>query len=211
MALNVNYYRTNFTDKIERVTSIQGDRQTVNAGKALHWGVETSVNAMLGGLDAAASFTFARNRWQEMTLDEIFSESAEDIVDKVVPFSPELMANGAVGYNLGKLRIGLSVNWWDEYYGSYTNEYTLADGKTVEDAKLPFFMTLNADVSYTFDLGAAGLKLRLDFNNLLNRENYANAAYSADYNRNDDLAGTYYMYVMQAPLFNTFLTTELTF
>ncbi|MEE4312461.1 MAG: TonB-dependent receptor [candidate division KSB1 bacterium] len=211
LAINANLYRIQFTDKIERVTPLQGERMTVNAGKAVHQGVELAANSKFGKIDASAALTYAQNRWDKMNLEQIFSVDADDIVDKVVPFSPEIMANVAVGYRFGDLRLGLGVNYWDEYYGSYSNTYTDVNGNEVS-AKLPKFIDVSANVSYSFDLIGAKAKVRLDLGNLLNRkDNYASAAYSADYNRNDDLAGSYYMYVMPAPLFNTFLTTEIMF
>jgi len=208
--LNANFYYTDFSDKIERVTTFQGESETINAGKAVHKGVELFGSAIFGNLDASASLTYAQNRWEEINFDEIFGESAKDVEGKVVPYSPEIMANAGVGYRFGNLRVGLGVNYWDEYYGSYTNEYTLADG-SVKEAKLPYFFTLNANVSYGLKIAGADVNFRLDLNNLTNRENYAAASYATDYNRNDDLLGENYMYVAQAPLFNTFLTTEIFF
>ena len=64
-----------------------------------------------------------------MNLQTIFYEDAADVIGKVVPYSPEKMANGNIGYTFyglpldGNLRIGLSTKWWDEYYGTYTNKY----------------------------------------------------------------------------------------
>jgi outer membrane receptor protein involved in Fe transport len=209
-SFNANYYRINFEDKIESIVDRDDNSITTNAGKALHQGIEVAATGVIGQVDYAASWSWARNRWEEMNLNELFDEPAEDIVDKVVPFSPELMRSFAFGYTTGPIRIGVSSDWWDEYYGSYTNEYTLIDG-TVVPAKLPAFFQLNADISYELEIAGTEVLLRLDLNNLTNRQNFTRAEWSTDYNRNDDLAGQDYMYVGQAPLFNAFFTTEIRF
>jgi outer membrane receptor protein involved in Fe transport len=211
LGAKVNYYHTQYEDKIESVQDLQGDWSTLNAGKALHQGVEVELNGQAGNMDFAGSLSWAKNRWQEMKVQTIFDADAEDVVDKVVPFSPERMASASVGYRFGKIRLGLGLSWWDEYYATYTNEYTTTEGD-VEEAKLPYFMDLSANISIPIEFGGTVVNLRLDFNNILNRsDNYFKAEYSKDYNRNDALSGVYHWYVLQAPLFNTFLTMEVTF
>ena len=121
------------------------------------------------------------------------------MVNKVVPFAPEQILNAELGYNIKSFRLGLSTLFWDEYYGNYDNT-----------AKLPAYLELNAVVAYHFKLAGAEVDIRLNLNNLLNRENYTRAAWTRDFNRNDNLAGVYNMYVVQAPLFHTFLTTQIT-
>ena len=211
IGVNVNYYRTDYHDKIESVQSLQGDWTTINAGKSLHQGVELAINGNLGALDFVASTTLAQNRWKDMKVKTIFGAKASEVVDKVVPFSPERMASASVGYHLGELRLGLGVNWWDEYYATYTNKYTKTDG-TEADAKLPYFFDVSANLNYPIEIGETVIRLRLDLNNITNRTgNYMRASYSKDYNRNDALSGKYHWYVLQAPLRNVFLTTEISF
>jgi len=55
-------------------------------------------------------------------------------------------------------------------------------------------------------LAGADVDLRLQLNNITNNDNYTRAAWTRDWNRNDQWAGKYRMYVVQSPLFNTFLT-----
>jgi outer membrane receptor protein involved in Fe transport len=221
----VNFYNTAYEDKIESSLQQNGEYLTVNAGKAIHQGVEFAANVLMGNVDANVSATIAQNRWDEMNVDQIFGEDAEDIKDKVVPYAPEQMVAGGVGYTFkelpmdGKLRIGLSANWWDEYYGTYTNTYVVDnadhfDGNLGEEvsSKLPYFLSLNADLGYFFKLGGKDASIRLDLKNINNREdNYLRAYYTADFGRNDDLNGADYMYVTPAPLFNAFLTAEVKF
>ncbi len=193
--LKANYYIMDFTDKIEYVTDQAGDRVTINAGQARHQGLELEAMARYRNLDFRASATIASNKWQEMNVQQIFGIDAEEVVGKVVPFSPQKMYAAELGYNMGNLRLGLGVNGWQEYYGNYDNT-----------AKLPDFFELNASISYSLQLAGADVDLRLQLNNITNNDNYTRAAWTRDWNRNDQWAGRYRMYVVQAPLFNTFLT-----
>jgi len=124
-----NYYITDYTDKIESIQDSHGESKTVNAGIARHQGLELGLNAKYMNFDFSGSATFSKNRWQKMNLQTIFYEDAADVIGKVVPYSPEKMANGNIGYTFyglpldGNLRIGLAAKWWDEYYGTYTNKY----------------------------------------------------------------------------------------
>jgi hypothetical protein len=134
-----------------------------------------------------------------MTVQEIFGVPAEDVVDKVVPFSPERMAHVEAGYNWGPVRLGLGFTYWDEYYGNYDNT-----------AKLPAFAELGAVLSYAFRWGGSNVDLRWNLNNILSRENLVRAAWTRDFNRNDNLVGQYYMYVLQSPLFNSSIVAQIT-
>ena len=65
-------------------------------------------------------------------------------------------------------------------------------------------------VSYTLRMQKADITFRAHANNLLNRsDNYMRAQYSIDYTRNDFQAERYNWYVLQAPLFHFFFTTEV--
>jgi len=217
--LDLNYYYTSYSDKIERITDEVMGTLTINAGKAVHQGIEIDASANITDFDLGASFTLARNRWKEMNYDTIFSVPATEVKDKVVPYSPEKMANLKGGYTIknmpaeGNIRIGTNLKWWDEYYGSYTNKYKILNENgdlTIEkDAKLPYYLALDFDIKYEFRIKKTDVSFKLDFNNVLNRENFTKASYSRDYGRNDTLAGAYYMYVTPGPLFNIFLTTEI--
>jgi outer membrane receptor protein involved in Fe transport len=223
--VNMNLYMTNYEDKIESTLLENGDYLTVNAGKSKHQGVELFATGTYKNWDGNFSLTYAQNRWEKMNVDEIFGIPAEDIKDKVVPYAPEQMASAGLGYTFpdlpmdGSLRIGLSGNWWDEYYGTYTNEYQQDNGNPfdgqlgpVVSSKLPYFLSLNSNITYNFKISNRDASLRLDLRNLNNREdNYSRAYYTADYGRNDDLGGKDYMYVTPAPLFNAFLTLEVNF
>lgn len=222
---NLNVYHTIYEDKLESTYTQEGEYLTINAGKAIHQGVELSAGFLVGNFDGFLSASYAQNRWDEMDVQKIFSQDAEDIKDKVVPFSPEQMANFGIGYtfknltNNGNLRLGLTADWWDEYYGTYTNEYQLdnadpydGDLGAVVSSKLPYYFTLSADISYQFKLGTKDASLRLDLKNINNREdNILKASYASDFARADDLNGVYYMYVTPAPLFHAFLTAEVKF
>ena len=214
---NANYYITDYEDKLESTYLLEGEYITINAGNARHQGLELAANFVYGNIDGAISGTYAQNRWTEMTVEKIFGEPDSLIVDKVVPYSPEQMVSGSIGYTFhdmplnGKLRIGFSGNWWDEYYGSYTNTYKLIDGTEVE-AKLPYYLSINTDFTYSFKLGGKNASIRLDLKNINNRDdNYLRAYYGTDYGRDDNLVGDKYMYVQPAPKFNAFITAEVNF
>jgi hypothetical protein len=81
---------------------------------------------------------------------------------------------------------------------------------TEHQAKLPQFIDLSAQISYRLKTSNLDFNFRIDANNILNRsDNYMRAQYSVDYTRNDFQAGKYNWYVLQAPLFNIFFTTEI--
>ncbi len=216
-----NVYYTLYEDKIERVKDEFIDL-TINAGRALHKGIELSGGVKKWSMDLSGSFTFSQNRWKKINYETIFEVPAEDVVGKVVPFAPEIMGNLAWGYTIkdlpigGKLRIGADLKYWDRYFGTYTNTDMLTDVEgnliTGVSARLPRYIQLDNSIKYSFDLfNKKETYIRLNFNNVLNEDNTSSANYSSDYNRNDNLAGTRHMYVTPAPLFNVFLTTEIKF
>ena len=226
LVLNIDYYHTMFNNKIESVIDINDRHTTMNAGKALFQGVETEVNYRFKNFDFASTITFARNRWKKMSVKEIFGSDAKDVVGKVVPFSPERMLTMSFGYNFNssrgnQARVGFRLNYWDEYYGTYTNDYAVFEKIIAADnlpywvpkylkAKLPHFLDLSAQMSYKVKAKTVDVTFRIDANNILNRsDNYMRAQYSVDYTRNDNQAGKYNWYVLQAPLFNIFFTTEI--
>jgi outer membrane receptor protein involved in Fe transport len=110
--INANYYISDYVDKIERVDvpvtnyyvgidslgneiieELKRDETlTLNAGKARHQGLELSTSGKVENLDVSFSLTLSRNRWTEMNVEQIFGDSANATVGKVVPFSPEKMA-----------------------------------------------------------------------------------------------------------------------
>jgi len=162
LSANANYYFTDYTDKIESIQDSHGESKTVNAGIARHQGLELGLNAKYFNFDFTGSATFSKNRWQKMNLQSIFYEDAADVIGKVVPYSPEKMANGNLGYTFyglpldGNLRIGLATKWWDEYYATYTNKYIKEvyyydkEGNFISDGKHGF--VINPDGEGEYDL-----------------------------------------------------------
>ena len=253
--VEANYYISNYKDKIESVNipvteeyyyasedSI-GIREydtslTLNAGEARHQGLELSTKVKWMNFDIASSLTLSSNRWIAMNVDEIFSMDADEMIDKVVPFSPETMANGSLGYTLnnlpldGKMRIGFTAKYWDGYYANYENEYYsnyiydgsdfVADTTSIVSSKLPEFLEFGANIKYRFKVQGLDASLKLDFNNILNEDdNFLSARVASDYNRgffdvngdfqDDYLTGNRYMYLTPAPLFSMFITMEIKF
>ncbi len=210
LSLTANVYTMLYKDKIESVTDIGDNFTTINAGKARHKGIELSGDVRYEDFEAFSSLTLSRNRWQEINVNEIFGSPAAEIVGKVVPFSPERMFHGSVAYNFmeKRLRLGLGVRWWDRYFGSFTNTFNLIDGTEVA-AELPAYFELNASASYRLKFGTRQLMIRLHVNNLTSHEHFSKADWATDFNRTDALGSKLYMYVVQAPLINYFLTTEL--
>jgi len=252
--VEANYYISNYKDKIEHVTIPVTEEYadsdstivtneydanlTLNAGEARHQGLELSTKLKWMNFDVANSLTLSSNRWIKMNVEEIFSMNSEDMIDKVVPFSPETMVNGALGYTFknmpldGKMRIGVTAKYWDGYYANYENEYYsnyiydgsdfVADTTSVTSSELPEFLEFGANIKYAFKVKGMDASLKLDFNNILNeKDNYLSARVASDYNRgyfddngdfqDDYLTGNRYMYVTPAPLFNMFITMEIKF
>ena len=251
--IDANYYISDYEDKIEYVTLPVTEEYyhatedsigineydaslTLNAGKARHQGFEMTTKFKYKNIDSSASLTLSKNRWISMNVDEIFGGSSDDMIGKVVPNSPETMANASIGYTFkelplnGKLRIGFTGKYWDDYYANYTNEYNhiedldgdhIADTTYVKSTELPTFIEFGSNIKYSFNLGRNEAFIRLDVNNILNRENFLSANVRKDYNRgyydendewqDDHLTGNEYMYVTPAPLLNVFLTMEVKF
>jgi len=197
--VSANYFNSKFEDKIESVTEQNGDRSTLNAGNATHYGFELSAVGRYKGWDANISATASSNTWDAMNVSKIFGVPAEDVVGKVVPFAPENMYHIGVGYTFSGIRLGLSADKWDRYYGNYDNT-----------ASLPNFFSLNAVVEYGFLLAGSRIDLRFNANNITGREQFQRASWSRDFNRTDALRGKFYMYVAQSPLQNYFLTITVT-
>ncbi|MFA8342692.1 MAG: TonB-dependent receptor [Rhodothermaceae bacterium] len=199
-SINANAYQLDFEDKIASVTNQAGDRETINAGNAIHKGIEIAAAAQVKQFDANVSITVSQNRWDEMKVQKIFNLDAEEVKDNVVPFSPENMYHAAIGYRAFKgFRIEVNASAWNRYYGDYANEVTL-----------PNFFELNTSISYGFMMSGNQIDLRLEVNNLTNEKQFTRASYTRDFNRNDSLGGKYHTYVMQAPLRSIFFTAQVT-
>jgi outer membrane receptor protein involved in Fe transport len=134
LKFDVSYYHTKYTDRIEKTQIGQGEQgysATVNCGEALHQGVELAFKGAFGNFDTNASATFAKNRWDKLNdeFEQLFYEEIGHVEGKVVPFSPEKMASGGLGYTFqemplsGSLRIGFNAKWTDDYYTTYDNVY----------------------------------------------------------------------------------------
>ena len=282
---DINLYHTDFKDKIEKITDLHGDSKTINAGRAIHQGIELSFRGDFGNYDVNTSATLSKNRWGKLNFENIFYENAEDVEGKVVPFSPEKMASGGIGYTFqemplsGNLRIGLNAKWTDDYYTTYDNVYCKqqyyydddgnfvsigehdfvenADGTgqynydavedeyiyvqngggfdrewTLSSSKLPAFFELNGSMSYKFYIGNHEAAIKLNVNNILNKEdNYSKAYISKAYglqtkqadgsyddptfgegaSNGNAAGGGYYPYLSPSPLLNVFLTLEYKF
>ncbi|MFZ5517538.1 MAG: TonB-dependent receptor [Candidatus Zhuqueibacterota bacterium] len=210
----LNCYYTRYSDKIESVIDINEQRRTMNAGRAVFQGFEWEFKGKMMDFDFSGTATISRNRWISMNVDSIFGAAATDVKGKVVPFAPERMFSACFGYRFEPFpshnyHFAFRLNYWDEYYGTYTNEHIDAKGY-VKKAKLPYFLDISGQLSFTKIMKKVDLTFRLDVNNLLNRrDNFMRAQYTIDYTRNDILAGKYNWYVLQAPLFNVFLTGEV--
>jgi outer membrane receptor protein involved in Fe transport len=282
---HATYYHTKYTDKIESITDLHGDSKTVNAGQATHQGIELSLSGKLGNFDYNSTATFSRNRWGDLNFQTIFYEDAADVEGKVVPYSPEKMATGGIGYTFhempldGKIRLGLNAKWTDDYYTTYDNVYckqlyyydddgnfisigehdfaenTNGDGAydynettgefyyvqnggdfdrewILRSSKLPAFFELNGSISYNFYIGDHDVSIKLNVNNLLNKDDNYSKAYigkiygmqvkQADGSFDDPVfgegasngnttGGGYYPYLSPSPLLNIFLTMEYKF
>ncbi len=230
--INLNIYRTYYLDKIGRVTMpVDGEEQTITAnyGDATHQGIELSTSGKTSGFDYYASGTISRNRWNKMDVESIGSTPAEELLGNVVPYSPERMASGSLGYtfdylaNEGSLRYGMDFKWWDDYYCNMANEYDRpveyidenGDKYYVTEtfsSELPYFLTMGANITYKCKFFNKDLMIKLDINNFNNRdENYTKGYVGADYGRNDYLLDEYNLYVVPAPLLNIATTFEIKF
>ena len=199
LTVNANYYHAKFEDKIESVQQQDGSYETINAGAATHQGFELAASGVYEKFDANLSISVSSNEWDEMNYQTIFSVPASDVVGKKVPFSPQNMYNVGIGYSfIHGLRLGVSANGWSDYYGNYTNTEKLDD-----------FLEINASLGYDFLFRGTKINMRLDAYNLGNRQQYQEAAYSADYGRNDSLNSQYKMYVLQSRLMSFFFTTSI--
>lgn len=210
--INLNAYYTKYEDKIASTVDDLGHNLTINAGKAVHKGLEFNTSVKYFNYDANFSATVASNKWQKMNFETIFKIPAEDVIGKHVPYSPEKMANMSAGYTFenmpfnGKLRVGFDTKWWDDYYVGYTNEYedyyaeAAADSvdvdnniyydengnviQTIKTAKLPAYFNVGSSLKYSCKIAGKKVSFKLKFDNLFSRaDNYSAGYYGKDYNR----------------------------
>ncbi len=198
IGINANLYVMDFEDKIERITNQSDETEVVNAGNARHMGFELAANTVIDDIDGMLSVSYAVNKWQSMSVKEIFGLDATEVKGNIVPFSPGIMLDGEAGYTIDNVRFSLGFDYWDEFYVDYSN-----------DTKLDAFKEVNAAVNYKFKVGTSRVNLRLNLYNILNEENISSARYSRDYGRNDALNGKTTFYVLPAPKFNTALTASI--
>lgn len=222
--MSLNYYYSVYLDKIERVIDINERYTTLNAGKAVFQGLESSAAWQEGQFELSGSLAFSSNRWKKMNVEQIFDADAADVKGKVVPFAPQQQATVDIGYYLftdKSFKIGFSLDYWNDYYGTYTNNYISTEENFVGDnryiehilksSKLPYFLDLGARLQYRTSTEKFDFLFRIDADNILNRtDNFMRAQYTIDYTRDDFYAGKYNWYVLQAPLFNVFFTAEIT-
>lgn len=199
IGLQANVYMMTFEDKIESVVNQEQDFETFNAGNADHIGFELMARGRMDQVDGMLSFSYSQNEWTDLSVTEIFGEDASAVEGKQVPFVPALMLNAELGYNLDRMRFYIGGYHWDEYYGDYLNEN-----------KLDAFLEINAGMSYNFRIGTSRVDLSLDLYNITNEDNFAKADWTRDFNRSDDLAGQYMLYVLPSPKFHTALTAQIT-
>ncbi|MCH8325528.1 MAG: TonB-dependent receptor [Bacteroidetes bacterium] len=198
--LSANYYYLKFEDKIQSVTDQGGDRVTINAGNAIHKGIELSANGRYKKVDGSISVTVSSNKWDELNVQKIFGIDAADVIDKVVPFSPENLTHLTFGVNFApNFRVGVTADAWNKYYGNFDNT-----------AVLPNYYSLGAVVTYNFKLNNSDISLRFNVDNITNREQFSRAAWDRDFNRNDSKVGQFFMNVLQSPLRTAFLTVAVT-
>ena len=200
LSVSANYYYMKFEDKIASVTDQAGDRVTINAGNAIHKGLELAANGRYGIVDGSLSITVSSNRWNKLNVKKIFGINASNVIDKVVPFSPENLTHASFGVSFApNFRIGLSADAWNKYYGNYDNT-----------SVLPNYFTINAVVSYSFKMNNSDIQIRLNVDNISNREQFSRASWTRDFNRNDYRRARFFMNVLQAPLRSGFLTVTVT-
>jgi len=210
-AFAIGYYRSAYSDKVETVVDYLDRNQTLNAGKAVLQGIELSAQAQWQALEFSSAATLAKNRWKAINVKEIFGASADAVVGKVVPFAPEQLVTAKVTYRRSDYTVGVSMNWWDHYFATFTNDYRDANGVRTK-SELPYFLDIGLHLGYGRKIGQTAVSVRLDCNNLLNREdNYQRAQFTVDSTRNDALSGLPHWYVLQAPLRNAFVTAQVEF
>ncbi len=211
--INLNAYYTKYEDKIASTEDDLGHQLTINAGKAVHKGLEFSSTMKYFNIDGALSATLSSNKWGDMNFKKIFGIPADEVSEKHVPYSPERMLNASLGYTFenlpmnGKLRLGVNAKWWDNYWTWFTNEYedyhanvAAADSidytswtcydkdgneiHIVKDAKLPAYFNIGSSLKYNFKVSNQDVSMKLRFDNILSKDdNYTAAYYGADYNR----------------------------
>jgi hypothetical protein len=217
LAANLNYYMMEFEDKIESITDINGDRETINAGNADHDGIEFSLNYMINQqFSFRSSFTFADNKWTDTNpnITNIFSTPVEDVVGKYVPGSPQTMMFLELDYNGDNWFGWLSYNAWDDYYVTYDNTNLNYKGVVQplldESGRLPDFMEMNLGFGYKMEMdNGTQFRISLRANNFTGEDNYLDAYIGSDYGRADGSGP--YLGVIQAPLENYFLSASFKF
>ena len=217
--LSITGYLIEYEDRIESITNQDGGRLTINVGDATHKGIESSIAFKLGKLNLWASGAIAENRWaDELNAEIIFSINADDVEGRYVPYSPQQMLNAGASFDIGRLTLGVTLDWWDKYYGKYDNldEHIYNDSRdiiTQTSGKLPHFESWNIAAAYKTSISGSDITFRAEVKNIFSRrDNFQRAFTGRDFNYSDNGIDTYLVtktFVVPSPLIHGFFTVQV--
>lgn len=182
-AVNINAYNTEWTDRqISRNTQVNGQDGTANffgVGQ-LHQGVELDLTiSPVQKLTITGMFSMGNWRYKDDFKASVYNDSQQLIgelelfmKDVKIPDAAQTTFNIGADYQIMKgLKIYGSYYYADKIYADFnvaTDASFLTPGN--QSWQIPSYDLMDAGASYSFKLGSVDLLLRLNVNNLMDKE-----------------------------------------
>lgn len=175
--LGVNLYYMNYRNQLILTGAVNdvGAYVRENVSESYRRGIELQGSAeVVSGLTFDANATFSQNRIPEYThyLDayddqfNVLDQAEEAFTDTDIAFSPSIIANAAVHYDLRSFQASLSTQYVSRQY---------LDNTQTENRSIDPWFIQNLRLSWSSPLNRVGtLSASLQVNNLLNRKYVSN-------------------------------------
>ena len=106
----------------------------------------------------------------------------------MLPYSPQRMLNAGSSIDIDKLTLGVTVDFWDKYYGKYDNldQHQRDEANpniiTKTSGELPFFLSWNANAIYKTFIVGSEVTFRAEVRNIFSRrDNFQRASTFSDF------------------------------
>jgi Fe(3+) dicitrate transport protein len=133
------------------IPSNSGGYVKENGGQTLHQGLEAAIDYDFGtGFSLAANATYVP---EAKYVGDRYSGAVVTIADgKRVTYTPELVANVTLGYQLGGLKTSLAANYVGAQYTDSANTETIQENTSgFFTGKLAAYTTVDLSAHYTVD------------------------------------------------------------
>jgi TonB-dependent siderophore receptor len=142
-------FRMDFDNQV--IPSNSGGYVKENGGQTLHQGLEAAIDYDFGtGFSLAANATYVP---EAKYVGDRYSGAVVTIADgKRVTYTPELVANVTLGYQLGGLKTSLAANYVGAQYTDSANTETIQENTSgFFTGKLAAYTTVDLSAHYTVD------------------------------------------------------------